>query len=91
MDGPAFALLYPSAALATLAKGLPGIVLPGLVAFVEVARRRAWRDLVRYRIPTGTLVVVDDGPKVEPVPDEEVVAAATGSESGRADIRRWSR
>jgi 4-amino-4-deoxy-L-arabinose transferase-like glycosyltransferase len=49
-------LAYASAGLATLTKGLIGVVLPGLVLFTFVAVRRDWRALLKWRLASGILV-----------------------------------
>jgi 4-amino-4-deoxy-L-arabinose transferase-like glycosyltransferase len=51
-----FLAAYALMALATLAKGLIGVVLPGLIALAFVAARREWRDLLKWRLPAGVLV-----------------------------------
>jgi len=51
-----FLLAYGLAALATLTKGLIGIVLPGLIVLAYVALRREWRVISEWRIPSGILV-----------------------------------
>ncbi|HJV65433.1 MAG TPA: phospholipid carrier-dependent glycosyltransferase [Geomonas sp.] len=49
-------LFYLFMALAVLAKGLIGIVLPGGVIFLYLLATRRWRLLKEMRIPTGTLL-----------------------------------
>ncbi|WP_136515895.1 glycosyltransferase family 39 protein [Geomonas edaphica] len=49
-------LFYLFAALAVLAKGLIGIVLPGAVIFWHIALTRRWRILKEMRLPTGILL-----------------------------------
>jgi 4-amino-4-deoxy-L-arabinose transferase-like glycosyltransferase len=51
---PAYALM----ALATLTKGLIGLVLPGLIAATFVAARRDWRAVLEWRVPTGAVLVL---------------------------------
>ncbi|MBI2985914.1 MAG: glycosyltransferase family 39 protein [Deltaproteobacteria bacterium] len=51
-----FLLAYGLAALATLTKGLIGIVLPGLIVLAYVALRREWRVVSEWRLPSGILV-----------------------------------
>jgi len=51
-----FLLAYASAGLATLTKGLIGVVLPGLILFTFVAVRRDWRALLEWRFASGILV-----------------------------------
>lgn len=51
-----FLLAYGLMALATLTKGLIGVVLPGLILLVFVAVRRRWRAVLEWRIPSGILV-----------------------------------
>jgi 4-amino-4-deoxy-L-arabinose transferase-like glycosyltransferase len=46
-------LFYLSAALAVLAKGLIGMVLPGGVIFLYILLSRRWRLLAEMRLPTG--------------------------------------
>jgi 4-amino-4-deoxy-L-arabinose transferase-like glycosyltransferase len=55
-SGRPFYLAYAFMALATLTKGLIGIVLPGLVLVAFVALRREWSSLLSWRIPSGALV-----------------------------------
>ncbi|WP_129127135.1 glycosyltransferase family 39 protein [Geomonas oryzae] len=49
-------LFYLFAALAVLAKGLIGIVLPGAVIFWHIALTRRWRILKEMRLPTGIML-----------------------------------
>lgn len=49
-------LFYVSAALAVLAKGLIGMVLPGGVIFFYLLLTRQWRILREMRLPTGLLL-----------------------------------
>lgn len=49
-------LAYGLMGLATLTKGLIGIVLPGLILLVFVAVKSLWSDLLRWRIPSGILI-----------------------------------
>jgi 4-amino-4-deoxy-L-arabinose transferase-like glycosyltransferase len=46
-------LAYVFMALATLAKGLIGVVLPGLIFFVLMIARRDWRMIVDAKLPLG--------------------------------------
>jgi 4-amino-4-deoxy-L-arabinose transferase-like glycosyltransferase len=46
-------LAYVFMALATLAKGLIGVVLPGLMFFVLMVARRDWRMIVDAKLPLG--------------------------------------
>lgn len=48
--------MYTCAALATLTKGLIGIVLPGLVIFIWLLLTKRWRDLKTYCLPTGIIL-----------------------------------
>jgi len=48
-----FLLAYALAALATLTKGLIGVVLPGLIVLAFVALRREWKLISEWRIPSG--------------------------------------
>ncbi len=48
--------LYASAALATLAKGLIGFLLPGAVMFLWLLLCRQWRRLRPFYLPTGSLI-----------------------------------
>lgn len=50
-----FILAYGLMALATLTKGLIGIVLPALIVFAFVALRREWRAISKWYIPSGIL------------------------------------
>lgn len=47
---------YGAAALATLAKGLIGIAIPGMVILAWLSLTGRWRDLTRYRMVFGTLL-----------------------------------
>ena len=49
-------LMYAAAAAAAMAKGLIGIVLPGLVVFFWLALTGRWSELRHVRLPTGTLL-----------------------------------
>ena len=49
-------VFYSAAALATLAKGLIGIAIPGMVILAWLMLTGRWRDLPRYRMVTGALV-----------------------------------
>lgn len=51
-----FVLAYGLMGLATLTKGLIGIVLPGLILFFFVALRREWRSILAWRIPSGIAI-----------------------------------
>lgn len=51
-------LSYVSMALATLTKGLIGVVLPALILLGFVVIRRDWRLLLRARVPWGILMVL---------------------------------
>jgi len=51
-----FVLACASVGLATLTKGLIGVVLPGLVLLTFVAVRRDWRALLQWRLASGILV-----------------------------------
>lgn len=51
-----FLLAYGLMALATLTKGLIGVVLPGLIVFAFVALRREWRAIFEWRVPSGICV-----------------------------------
>ncbi|MBI2999079.1 MAG: glycosyltransferase family 39 protein [Deltaproteobacteria bacterium] len=44
---------YALMGLATLTKGLIGVVLPGLILLSFVAARRQWRSILEWRIPSG--------------------------------------
>jgi 4-amino-4-deoxy-L-arabinose transferase-like glycosyltransferase len=46
-------LAYAFMALATLAKGLIGVVLPGLIFFVLMVTRQDWRMIVDAKLPLG--------------------------------------
>lgn len=52
-DRKDFLLAYGFMGLATLTKGLIGIVLPGLVLLVFVAIKGEWRAIFQWRIPSG--------------------------------------
>lgn len=54
---PYFYLFYVSMALAVLAKGLIGIIFPGMVIFCYVLFLRRWRLLKEMRLFTGALIV----------------------------------
>lgn len=45
--------MYTFAALATLTKGLIGIVFPGMIIFAWILLMNNWRDLKTYCIPSG--------------------------------------
>lgn len=49
-------LFYLFSALAVLAKGLIGIVLPGGILFLFILVTRRWRLLKEMRLPTGLLI-----------------------------------
>ncbi len=51
-----FWMLYIFAALATLTKGLIGIVFPGMIIFVWVLITNEWRSLKQYFLPSGMLI-----------------------------------
>ncbi len=51
-----FILAYGLMALATLTKGLIGVVLPGLILLVFVALRRDWPSLLEWRLPSGIVI-----------------------------------
>lgn len=51
---PAYGLM----ALATLTKGLIGLVLPGFIAATFIAARRDWRAVLEWRVPTGFLLIL---------------------------------
>lgn len=51
-----FLLAYGFMGLATLTKGLIGVVLPGLTLLAFVVARRTWRDLPEWRLPSGIFV-----------------------------------
>ncbi len=51
--GRYYHLFYVFSALAVLAKGLIGILLPGAVIFLYMALARRWRLVREMRIPTG--------------------------------------
>lgn len=48
--------LYASAALATLAKGLIGVLIPGAVMFLWLLVFNQWRRLLPMHLPSGLLV-----------------------------------
>lgn len=48
--------MYTFAALATLTKGLIGIILPGIIIFTWLLLTHRWRDLKTYCLPTGSLL-----------------------------------
>lgn len=49
-------LMYAAAALATMTKGLIGIVLPGLVVFVWLLITGRWAELRHVRLVSGTVL-----------------------------------
>lgn len=49
--------MYFCAALATLTKGLVGIIFPGMVIFSWLLMTRNWRELKTYCLPTGFLLL----------------------------------
>lgn len=49
-------LAYGLMGLATLTKGLIGIVLPGLILLAFVGIKSSWSDLLKWRIPSGILI-----------------------------------
>jgi 4-amino-4-deoxy-L-arabinose transferase-like glycosyltransferase len=51
-----FWAFYLALALATLTKGLMGIVLPGMILFVWMALLGEWRMLARMRLVSGTVL-----------------------------------
>ena len=51
-----FYLLYASAALATLAKGLIGVLVPGAVMFLWLLVFNQWKRLRPFYLPTGGLL-----------------------------------
>jgi 4-amino-4-deoxy-L-arabinose transferase-like glycosyltransferase len=51
-----FLLAYALMGLATLAKGLIGIVLPGLILLIFVTVRREWRSLFEWRLLGGIAI-----------------------------------
>ncbi len=55
-SGTYYHLFYLFAALAVLAKGLIGMVLPGGVIFFHLLLTRRWRLLREMRLPTGLLL-----------------------------------
>jgi hypothetical protein len=68
-----FLLAYGLMALATLTKGLMGIVLPGLIVLVFVTLKWEWRSILEWRIPSGALVFL-----LVAVPWYVLVTLATG-------------
>lgn len=48
--------MYGFAALATLTKGLIGLIFPGMIIFVWLALFNHWRQLKHYCIPSGILL-----------------------------------
>lgn len=48
--------MYGFAALATLTKGLIGLIFPGMIIFVWLALFNQWRQLKYYCIPSGILL-----------------------------------
>lgn len=48
--------LYAASALATLTKGFIGFILPGAIIFVWIALTHSWKQLLRYRLVTGTVL-----------------------------------
>lgn len=55
-DGREFLIAYGLMGLATLTKGLIGIVLPGLICLSFVAVRGEWRSVLRWRILAGAAI-----------------------------------
>ncbi len=53
-----FWTMYGFAALATLAKGLIGVVFPGLIILVWIGVFNKWRELKYYCLPSGFLLFV---------------------------------
>ncbi|MGH7771010.1 MAG: ArnT family glycosyltransferase [Candidatus Binatia bacterium] len=51
-----FLLAYGLMGLATLTKGLIGIVLPVLIVLAFVVLRREWRSILQWQIPAGIIV-----------------------------------
>jgi 4-amino-4-deoxy-L-arabinose transferase-like glycosyltransferase len=51
-----FYAMYAAAALATLTKGLIGILIPGMVIGAWIVLARQWQVLRHARLPTGTLL-----------------------------------
>ena len=47
---------YALISLATLTKGLIGIVLPGLILLVFIALRGEWRSILEWHLPWGILI-----------------------------------
>lgn len=52
-----FLLMYVFCALATLTKGLIGIFLPGAVLFIWVLVMNRWRDIPRYYVISGAVLL----------------------------------
>ena len=48
--------MYTFAGLATLTKGLIGIILPGIIIFSWLLLTQRWRDLKTYCLPKGSLL-----------------------------------
>ena len=70
-----FFFAYALMALATLTKGLIGIVLPGLIVIAFVALRREWRRLLEWRLVTGAALFL-----LIAAPWFSFVTAATGGQ-----------
>lgn len=51
-----FYILYASAALATLAKGLIGVLVPGAVMFLWLLVFNQWKRLLPFYLPSGLLL-----------------------------------
>lgn len=51
-----FWMFYACMAFAVLAKGLIGVVLPSAVIFIWILSSNRWKELPRYRIPSGAIV-----------------------------------
>jgi 4-amino-4-deoxy-L-arabinose transferase-like glycosyltransferase len=66
---------YALMALATLTKGLIGVVLPGLILLAFVALRWEWRRLLEWRLFTGGALFL-----LIAAPWFSLIAAATGGE-----------
>ncbi len=49
--------MYACAALATLTKGLIGIIFPGMIVFTWILLTNQWSELKTYCIPTGFLLL----------------------------------
>ena len=77
-----FLFAYALMALATLTKGLIGIVLPGLIAIAFVAFRREWRRLLEWRLVTGAALFL-----LIAAPWFSLVTAATGGQWLKEFIR----